>query len=977
MATAERENLAHAVRLQGIGDPVTAVRDGAWGRIHGIVAACAGAAAGAPGVFKEDTMTGSAPGFAIVAVLLVALGACNVRSDADFETEALADAAAAVARKDTAAAVLTLKEHLQRQPESAAARLALGQLLLEQGEADAAQIELAKAESLGMEPARVVPLRARALLASGKAAEVIERYRGLALADPRASADLHISVAIAAAATGATELAQSQLADAARGGPDLPRATLLRARLELAAGQPQAALARLQAATTATGTEAADIQVLAGEILQARLQRGDDALAAFKRALQADPTHAAAHRALVLLQLARGDTDGARSQIEALERAQPHSTAARILRAMLDFERQDYAGARAKLQPLLAASPANPVLLELAGATEFKLGALDAAETLLRTALERNPHLPLARPTLAQLYLQRGQAELVLETLAPLLAQAPAPAAVAAMAGQAQLLLGHAAQAEKLFAAGGDEAARVRVQLARLAQGQEAPALAELQTLAGSSRSALADTALIGHFMRKQDWPRALAAIDALERKQPERPAAALLRGRVLGARQDLAGARASYEAALKISPQLLPALQGLAALDIAEGQTAQARQRLQPLAAKNPGDAHVQLALVDILERTGAQADEVTAQLGQAVAASPGSVPLRLQLINALLKNGQTASAKTAAAAAVAAVPGNTELLHAKGRAALAAGENEQAVTLFTELAQRLPKSPQLQLDLASARLAQGELAGAERHLRQALALAPDMALAQETLVSTLLQRGRADDALAFARTVQGRSPTGAAGFFLEGRVQSAGGHAEAALAAYRRALQLEPSGRAALHLHAAFMAAGQGDAADRHARSWAAAHPDQLDFASYLADQAAMRGNLAGAEAAYRELLRRAPAHAVGLNNLAWLLARQGKPGALALAERARAAAPYSAAVQDTLALALEAEGQVGRAAEVQARLVERVPGNPDYRLHLAHLLVKTGDKNKARGELQALAKLGDRYPRQREVAALQAQL
>jgi putative PEP-CTERM system TPR-repeat lipoprotein len=945
---------------------------------------------------------GRHPIVAAMLAALAALSACTGRTDAEIESEALAEAQAALERKDTGTAIVTLKDLLERQPDSGAARLALAQALRAQGDAATAEIEFGKAEELGVEASRVVPARARALLASGKAAQVLERYRERRLGDPGADADLRVTLAIAAAARGEPALAERFLAEAASAGPERPRATLLRARLDLVAGRADAALARLQqAATTAAGTEAADMRLLEGEILASRPGRGDEAMAAFRHALQAEPGHVDAQRALVLMLLARGDTAGAQTQVTALERSAPRSSTPRLLRAMIDFERKDYSAARDKLQPLLAASPSNPVLLELAGATEFHLGALDKAETLLKTALERQGQALLARQTLARLYLRRGQADQVLETLAPLLQGVAPPVAALTMAGEAQLMLGEAAQAQRLFESAtarekddagagiargpdrpdrpgsADDSMRVRVALARLAQGEETAALADLQAIARRSPSTLADTALVAHHMRKRDWPRALAAIDALQSKQADGPAAPLLRGRVLSARGDFAGARASYEAALQAQPGLLPAVQGLAGLDIAEGKPEQARARLQALLAQRPGDAAVRLSLVEVMDRSGIPPAEVIAQLRQGVAASTGNVALRLRLVNTLLQDGQAASAKTAAAEAVAAVPGNAELLHAQGRAALAAGEHEQAVTIFNELAQRLPKSAQLQLDLASARIGQRDLAGAERHLRQALALAPEMALAQESLLATLLRRGRAEEALAFARDVQKRRPRSAAGLLFEGDVQSSRQRWDEALAAYRRALQLEPSGRVALRLHGALMAAGRSDEAERHANAWAAAHPQQLDFAAYLADLRLARGDLAGAEAAYRALVQRTPDHAGPLNNLAWLLARQGKPGALAMAERARAAAPYSAAVQDTLALALESEGQIGRAAEVQARLVERHPGNPDYRLRLAQLLIKTGDKAKARGELDALARLGERYPRQHEVAALQAQL
>lgn len=924
------------------------------------------------------TMTRRTVRVTIVAAMVATLAACGDRREADV----LAAAEAALARQDPAAAVVELKAFLEHEPQSPTVRYLLGKALLAQGHEAAADIELAKAEELNHDPNEVAPARARALVGSGEPGKALDRYRTLRLSDAAAEAELKVTLAGAAAATGKAALAESLLAEAAKAGPELPRAALLRARLDLAAGRPEAALSRLEAAKAGGGPETADAWVLSGEIQQAQFKNSEAALAAFRGALQADPAHVGAHRGVVLLLLARGDVAAATAQLEALEKARPNQPAAKVLHAMAALARKDFTAVREKVQPLLNASPNNPVLLELAGTAEFHLNSLDKAETLLKTALARGPNLTMARQTLAQLYLRRGQADAALETLAPMLKSGEATGSVITMAGQAHLLAGDAAQAQQLFASGqaaspGDERFQLGQLVARVAQRDNAAALAELEALARRSQGAAPDLALVAHHMRKKDWPRALTAIDGLARKQPDGPTAHLLRGQVLTARNDRAGARASYEAALKVDPRLLPALQGLASLDLLDGKPEMARQRLTALVNERPADARAQLALVHLMDRVGAPAEEVIGQLTKAVEASPDAVGLRLQLVNTLLRHGQITAASTVAANAAAAFPANTELLHAQGRVSLAAGEHQQAVTAFSDLAQKLPKSPQLQLDLASARIGLGDLAAAERHLRQALALAPEMPSAQEALLAMLLRNGRHDAALSFARQVQQRQPGSPVGYIFEGDVELQRQRWDAALAAYRQALRIQPSAQSAVRLHTGLLAAGRGDEAARHAKSWSAEHPEQIDFVAYLADLAVRRGDLTGAEAAYRDVLRVQPAHAGALNNLAWLLARQGKPGAVAVAERASAAAPYSAAVQDTLATALAAEGQLRRAVETQTRLVQRLPNQPDYRLHLAELLLESGDSAKARDELDVLARLGDRYPRQRDVTALRERL
>lgn len=73
------------------------------------------------------------------------------------------------------------------------------------------------------------------------------------------------------------------------------------------------------------------------------------------------------------------------------------------------------------------------------------------------------------------------------------------------------------------------------------------------------------------------------------------------------------------------------------------------------------------------------------------------------------------------------------------------------------------------------------------------------------------------------------------------------------------------------------------------------------------------------------------------------------------------------------DTLATALAADNKLPLAVETQKAAIARSPGDPSLKLNLAKLLIKSGEKAYARAELEDLAKLGDKFRGQAEVAAL----
>ena len=73
------------------------------------------------------------------------------------------------------------------------------------------------------------------------------------------------------------------------------------------------------------------------------------------------------------------------------------------------------------------------------------------------------------------------------------------------------------------------------------------------------------------------------------------------------------------------------------------------------------------------------------------------------------------------------------------------------------------------------------------------------------------------------------------------------------------------------------------------------------------------------------------------------------------------------------DTLATVLADAGQTAKALEIAKSALALRPDNPELRLNLAKLYVKSGDKASARSELDRLTRLGDRFARQAEVSSL----
>jgi Flp pilus assembly protein TadD len=231
-----------------------------------------------------------------------------------------------------------------------------------------------------------------------------------------------------------------------------------------------------------------------------------------------------------------------------------------------------------------------------------------------------------------------------------------------------------------------------------------------------------------------------------------------------------------------------------------------------------------------------------------------------------------------------------------------------------------------------------------------------------------------RPQDALTIARDLQKRHAKDPAGFALEGEIETSRQGWEAAITAYRAALQRAPQASdLGARLHAVLSAAGKSAEAARFATDWQKANPRDAAFIYYLGDSALARNDLAAAETHYRAVLALQPENALALNNLAWLTVKQGKPGGVALAEKAIQLLPDRAPLLDTLATALDAEQQLPKAIETQKRAIALDPKDGNMTLRLAKLYIKAGEKDRARAELQQLSKLGEKFAGQAEVASL----
>ncbi|GAB1389543.1 hypothetical protein MASR1M6_17240 [Rubrivivax sp.] len=896
---------------------------------------------------------------------------------AEAPEDILASARGYQAEGKTAEAEIELKRLLERNAEASEARLMLGKLLLARDDGAGAEVELQRALSAGAQESEVLPSLARAMLMIGKPRQVIDAYGSKHLTEPAAQAELQTAVAAAYWHFDQREKAAQAINAALRTAPGSAVAAIEKARMAALGGDIEGALRLLDGVLA---REPANADAGSAKAYLLWLAKGDSAaaLAALKAVLGAHPGHIPSLAGTVSIQFQQGEAKAARAAFETLKKVAPANPETTFFEAQFAFVDGDLPRTREFLDLLLKHFPEHTRALELAAATEYRLGQDISAQAYAARALKLQPGLALARQIMARSLLRMGSPDQALQALTPLLQGTAGDAKSLALAGEILLQMGDARRADEAFKravaiAPKDTGLRTLAALARLQGGQAEIATRELEALAAGDPSAQADQALVSARIAAGDWVGAGKAIDTMAAKLPGRPLPDLLRGQVLVAQRDAAGARRSFEAALAKDAKYFPAVAALASFEVATGKPQNARQRVKAYLDAVPRHEQAILLLASIPADDGTPARDAAQILVDAVREDPKSVRLQLALIERHIRNADTASALNAAQAAATALPNEPAILRALAQAQLGAGQSRQASATMYQLTALLPGDASLQMGLAEALLAEKNRDGAEAALKKALEIDRELGEAHRALAMLAFQDGDAEKALAIAREMQKRKPESALGHATEGDIQARRRNWAAAAPAYRKALDQSDASEAAIKLHTAYRALGRSADATTLAAEWEKKRPKDPAFRFYLGDLATNKGDFADAETQYRAVLSTQPANAMAMNNIAWLLQKQGKPGALAMAERANATMPNRAPILDTLAGIQAAAGKVGQAVETQSAAVSAEPRDPDLKLRLARYQLDAGQRDDARQTLKLLTELGAGYPKQAEVRSL----
>lgn len=890
-----------------------------------------------------------AVGIVVVLLLVAAGGWVGYRH---FTRDPLAEARQFMAHGQLRAASLALRTLLKSDPNNAEAHERLGAIQLVAGDPVAAEKELRAAQATGYKGTGLQPLLARAILAQGRAKEVLATFSpdGLPPAD---AAGMLVARGMAQLALGNLAPARASADAAGRLAPKLADARLLAARVAQRQGDTEGALTELDRALM---LDPAMIEAL---LLKAQLLRATGktaaALAALDAAVTANPDATLPRLSRAEALLADNQDDKARADIDTVLKREAKNPAGLYLKALLLVRAKDWTGADAALQPVapfLDRLPRGQYYLALIKSNQNQ--PEQAMEAITRY-LARTRNDADATRLLARIDLQLGRKQDAVAALQRLLPAAPAAGATAEDPASPQALTRLASLDLDAGNTGG-------------AERELEHSLDNIPSVAGiEARKVLGA-------LRQGDIDGAAAALQRLnETPKVDPEVLGILTSTVRLAQLDIDGAQKALETALKAAPDSVRLRLELARVLAMQGQTEAAGEQLALVLKKDPGNLGALTNYADMQAATG-HLDRAMAAVTAARAAHPENPLLAVAYATMQARSGDYDGAY-ATLDKIGTSGRGARVQAVRAHFLLAQGRVKEAAEIYRQMLQDAPKSLALRRQAVDLLLAAKEGDAALAIARDGLKLNPGNSALQEMVVNVAFRVSGLDAALAEAAKLRADPANLPLARLLKGQVYLTAGRPADAAAAFATEMSSEPFGALALAEAQALHAAGKPDEAAERLRAWIAKEPDAA-ASDMLASFDIEAHRLDAAQKDLEAVLAARPNDPMALNNLAWVYQQKHDPRALALARKAYLLAP-TGQTADTLGWILAGDGQAETALTLLRQAASRLPGDPSVAYHLAVALKDTGKPAQAATLLAAVLKTDVKFDEREQARRLQEEL
>ena len=349
----------------------------------------------------------------VITVVTLTVG-CNLSADPQ---RAIANAQAYRAKGNNKAAIIEIKNVLQKTPDHAEARYLLGVFYYDNHDYQLAEQELRRALQLSFERSKVLPLLGKAMLMLSQFQKVLDQVPVEGHASNSVQADILTLRARALTGLGKNAQALEVLEAALAKQPEFADALVEQAR-HAVGGQKIDESKRLVERAIVSTPRHIEAWLMKGDLARVRSDEAD-AMASYNRVLEFDPANIPARLNITSLYISTGKLDEARKLIKQARALDPGNVLTAHVQALIEFLSRDYKAANDTIQQVLKVVPNYIPSALLAGAILTELGSYEQAQQHIGRALELMPGNLYARRLLVTSLARSGQMQRAIEILQP------------------------------------------------------------------------------------------------------------------------------------------------------------------------------------------------------------------------------------------------------------------------------------------------------------------------------------------------------------------------------------------------------------------------------------------------------------------------------------------------------------------------------------------------------------------------------
>lgn len=459
----------------------------------------------------------------------------------------------------------------------------------------------------------------------------------------------------------------------------------------------------------------------------------------FEKAAAEEPGQGAIQTQLALSKLAGGDAEGAITGLESMIDEDPGAGQASVLLALVSLRNRDYDKAFAVATGLQDRFPENPVAANLIGAANLGRGQIDAARASFERALELKDDYFPALTNLAQIDIAENKFDQARARYQSILAQNGTY--LSALYGLSNLALreddraGAKSWLEKAVTGNSDSPApAMRLIDFYLSGGESAEALSTASQLALQFNDNADVLAALGRSQAASgDTTSAAATFRRMAVLVPNSPRAHSMVALALVSSQDPEGARTAFHSALALGPDFVLALQGLAGLEMREGNFDRALELAGTLRQTETGALTGDVLTGDIYMQMERPAEAIAAY--EIAKGKQSSRALALRLYRAHLTLGETEPAVRQFQELVNSDPGSTANRQLLATGYLETEKYADAIVEYERLKKEDPDNAMMILNNLAWLYQQMDDPRAIETAEQAFALDPNSAPVIDTL--------------------------------------------------------------------------------------------------------------------------------------------------------------------------------------------------------------------------------------------------